>query len=128
MIATDVQTLKFYSNGKWEAGEGKLHPVTNPATGETIAHVPYATVAEVDRVARVAHAAFLKWREVPVVDRVQIFYRYKTLLEKNVDDVARILSTENGKTLDDAKAVRAPCDSNGGSGLRHAHADDGRFA
>jgi malonate-semialdehyde dehydrogenase (acetylating)/methylmalonate-semialdehyde dehydrogenase len=57
----------------------------------------------VDHVARTAHAAFLKWREVPVIDRVQIFYKYKTLLEKHADEVARILSTENGKTLDDAR-------------------------
>jgi malonate-semialdehyde dehydrogenase (acetylating)/methylmalonate-semialdehyde dehydrogenase len=106
MIATEtsVQTLKFYVNGKWEdaAGAG-VHPVTNPATGEVIAQVPYATAAQVDRVARLAHEAFLKWREVPVVDRVQIFYRYKTLLEKHAEDVARVLSTENGKTFDDAK-------------------------
>src|SRR5580658_3597269 len=102
MIATEtsVQTLKFYVNGNWEASAGApTHPVTNPATGEVIAQVPYATAAEVDRVARLAHEAFLKWRDVPVVDRVQIFYRYKALLEKHVDDVARILSTENGKTF-----------------------------
>jgi malonate-semialdehyde dehydrogenase (acetylating)/methylmalonate-semialdehyde dehydrogenase len=106
MIATEtsVQTLKFYVNGKWEtAAGGSTHPVTNPATGEVIAQVPYATAPEVDRVVRLAHEAFLKWREVPVVDRVQIFYRYKTLLEKHAEDVARVLSTENGKTFDDAK-------------------------
>ncbi len=106
MIAseTKVRTLEFYVNGKWEEPAGSaLHPVTNPATGQVIAQVPYATAAQVDRIVKQAHAAFLKWREVPVVDRVQIFYRYKTLLEKNVDDVARILSTENGKTLDDAR-------------------------
>ncbi len=106
MIATEtsVQTLKFYVNGKWEDAAGTTtHPITNPATGEVIARVPYATAAQVDRVARLAHDAFLKWREVPVIDRVQVFYRYKTLLEKHVEDVARILSTENGKTLDDAK-------------------------
>jgi malonate-semialdehyde dehydrogenase (acetylating)/methylmalonate-semialdehyde dehydrogenase len=106
MIATEtsVRTLKFYVNGKWEgAADSAAHPVTNPATGEVIAHVPYATAEEVDRVARLAHDAFLKWREVPVVDRVQIFYRYKALLEKHAEDVARVLSTENGKTFDDAK-------------------------
>jgi len=106
MIATEssVQTLKFYVNGKWEDAAGaSVHPITNPATGEVIAQVPYATAAQVDRVARLAHEAFLKWREVPVVDRVQIFYRYKTLLEKHAEDVARVLSTENGKTFDDAK-------------------------
>ena len=106
MIATEksVRTLQFYVNGKWENSEGASHPVTNPAFGEVIANVPYATAAEVDRVAKLAHAAFLKWREVPVVDRVQVLYRYKTLLDKNTDDVARILSTENGKTFSDAQA------------------------
>src|SRR5579863_6935676 len=107
MIASEVgvKTLQFYVNGNWEDASGSaLHPVTNPATGAVIAQAPYATVAQVDRVARRAHEAFLKWREVPVVDRVQVFYRYKTLLEKHADEVARILSTENGKTLDDARA------------------------
>jgi malonate-semialdehyde dehydrogenase (acetylating) / methylmalonate-semialdehyde dehydrogenase len=104
MIASEIQTLKFYVNGKWETAAGDAHPITNPATGEVIARVPYATAAEVDRVARLAHEAFLKWRDVPVVDRVQVFYRYKTLLDQHANDVARILSSENGKTLDDAKA------------------------
>jgi malonate-semialdehyde dehydrogenase (acetylating)/methylmalonate-semialdehyde dehydrogenase len=107
MIATEtsVRTLKFLVNGKWEGADGcSLHPVTNPATGELIARVPYAAAEHVDRVARLAHEAFLQWREVPVGDRVQVFYRYKTLLDKHADEVARILSTENGKTLDDARA------------------------
>ena len=55
-----------------------------------------------DNAARAAHAAFLKWREVPVVERVQVFYRYKDLLEKHAGEIARILSAENGKTVDDA--------------------------
>jgi len=106
MIATEtaVQTVKFLVNGKWEEAAGRaLHPITNPATGQVIAQVPYATAEDVDRTARAAHAAFLKWREVPVVERVQAFYRYKDLLEKHADETARILSTENGKTLEDAR-------------------------
>jgi malonate-semialdehyde dehydrogenase (acetylating) / methylmalonate-semialdehyde dehydrogenase len=95
--------VKFYTNGSWEDAPGRtLHPIANPATGEVIAQVPYATADDVDRTARAAHAAFLKWREVPVVERVQVFYRYKDLLEKHAAEVARILSTENGKTVDDA--------------------------
>src|SRR5713226_4761408 len=102
--ATEVRTLKFYVNGRWEEPRGRaLHPVMNPSTGEVIAQVPYATADDIDRVARAAHEAFLHWREVPVVDRVQVFYRYKDLLEKHQDEIARILSTENGKTLDDAR-------------------------
>jgi malonate-semialdehyde dehydrogenase (acetylating)/methylmalonate-semialdehyde dehydrogenase len=96
-------SVKFYTNGNWEDAPGRgLHPITNPATGEVIAQVPYANADDVDRTARAAHAAFLKWREVPVVERVQVFYRYKDLLEKHAGEIARILSTENGKTLDDA--------------------------
>src|ERR1019366_3692892 len=51
-----------------------------------------------------AHEAFLKWRDVPVVDRVQVLYRYKALLEKHAGDLAAILTSENGKTADDARA------------------------
>ena len=102
--ATETRTLQFYVNGRWEDAAGRdLHPVTNPSTGEVIAQVPYAAAGDIDRVARAAHEAFLKWRDVPVVDRVQVLYRYKALLDKYQDEVARILSTENGKTLDDAR-------------------------
>ncbi len=105
MIAdtTEVRTLKFYVNGQWQPSRGEVHPVVNPSTGEWLAQVPYATAEDIDRVVRSAHEAFLKWREVPVVDRVQVLYRYKDLLEKHADEIARILSTENGKTLEDAR-------------------------
>ena len=106
MIATEtaVKDVKFYVDGKWEQPAGRpLHPIYNPATGHVIARVPFATADDVDRAARSAHAAFLKWREVPVVDRVQVFYRYKDLLEKHAEEVARILTAENGKTLDDSR-------------------------
>ncbi len=97
--------MKFLIHGQWEPAEAQaLHPVTNPATGETIAEVPYATAADVDRAVRSAHTAFLKWREVPVVDRVQVLYRYKALLEQNAADIANTLTRENGKTAEDAKA------------------------
>jgi malonate-semialdehyde dehydrogenase (acetylating)/methylmalonate-semialdehyde dehydrogenase len=106
MIATEaaVRKLKFFVNGSWEERVGSsLHPITNPATGDVIAQVPYATAEDVDRTARAAHAAFLQWREVPVVDRVQVLYRFKTLLDRHAEEIARILSTENGKTLEGAR-------------------------
>jgi malonate-semialdehyde dehydrogenase (acetylating)/methylmalonate-semialdehyde dehydrogenase len=107
MIATEstVGTVGFYINGAWEKPEGRaLHRITNPATGAAIAEVPYADESDIDRAVRTAHEAFLKWREVPVVDRVQLLYRYKALLDKYADDVAAVLTRENGKTADDAKA------------------------
>ena len=66
--------------------------MTNPVTGRVLAEVPYATAADVDRAVRAAHAAFLKWREVPVVDRVQPLYRFKALLEERASEVAAILT------------------------------------
>jgi malonate-semialdehyde dehydrogenase (acetylating)/methylmalonate-semialdehyde dehydrogenase len=107
MIAAEstVGTVSFYINGAWEKPDGRsTQPVMNPATGATIAEVPFATAADIDRAVRSAHEAFLKWRDVPVVDRVQVLYRYKTLLEKYANDIAGILTRENGKTAEDAKA------------------------
>jgi malonate-semialdehyde dehydrogenase (acetylating)/methylmalonate-semialdehyde dehydrogenase len=103
MIATE--TVSFYIDGVWETPQSRaLEPVTNPATGARIAEVPYAAAADVDRAVQAAHAAFLKWRDVPVVDRVQVLYRFKALLDKHADELAAILTRENGKTRDDARA------------------------
>jgi malonate-semialdehyde dehydrogenase (acetylating) / methylmalonate-semialdehyde dehydrogenase len=68
------------------------------------AAIEYTSATDVDRAAQSAHQAYLDWREVPVVDRVQVLYRYKTLLEQHLSELAQILSDENGKLLDDAKA------------------------
>jgi malonate-semialdehyde dehydrogenase (acetylating)/methylmalonate-semialdehyde dehydrogenase len=103
MIATG--TVSFYIDGVWETPHGRtFEAVTNPATGARIAEVPYAAAADVDRAVQAAHAAFLKWRDVPVVDRVQMLYRFKALLDKHADELAAILTRENGKTRDDARA------------------------
>lgn len=100
-----LQTVSFYVNGKFTNAEGRpVMPITNPATGAEIAQVAYASAADVDRTVELAHAAYLKWREVPVVDRVQPLYRYKALLEMHANDLAAALTMENGKTVDDARA------------------------
>ena len=105
MVSSGVKSVSFYVNGEWTKPEGRATlPVTNPATGEVLAEVPLATAADVDYAVETAHAGYLKWREVPVVDRVQVLYRYKTLLEANHAELAGMLTAENGKTLDDAKA------------------------
>ena len=106
MITTDsaLGVVGFYINGEWEKprGRGTL-PITNPATGAVLAEAPYATAEDVDRAVRTAHEAFLKWRAVPVVDRVQVLYRFKALLEEHAAEVAAILTRENGKTTEDSK-------------------------
>jgi len=107
MIATNatVSLVSFYVNGIWERPDSRPgSTIINPATGAAIAEVPYADATDVDRAVRAAHEAFLKWREVPVVDRVQVLYRFKALLEKHQGELAGTLTRENGKTADDSKA------------------------
>jgi malonate-semialdehyde dehydrogenase (acetylating)/methylmalonate-semialdehyde dehydrogenase len=106
MITTEsaVGLVGFYINGVWEKPQGcRTLPVTNPATGAVLAEAPCAEECDVDRAVRTAHAAFLKWRDVPVVERVQVLYRFKALLEEHAGEVAAILTRENGKTFEDAK-------------------------
>jgi len=99
-----ITGVPFYVNGAWERPESRTRGyVSNPATGATLAEVPYADASEVDRAVGSAHEAFLSWRQVPVVDRVQVLYRFKALLEKHAAELASILTSENGKTADDAK-------------------------
>jgi malonate-semialdehyde dehydrogenase (acetylating)/methylmalonate-semialdehyde dehydrogenase len=103
MIATEIKIVPSLIAGKWEASRAATHPVYNPATGEEIARLPYATVEDVDRAVRSAHAAFAAWRDTPVVDRVQPLYRFKALLDRHANEIAAILTMENGKTADDAR-------------------------
>jgi malonate-semialdehyde dehydrogenase (acetylating)/methylmalonate-semialdehyde dehydrogenase len=104
LTETAIASAGFLIDGKWESPNRDLHNVVNPASGEVIAQVPFASVADVDRAVKAAHNAFLEWRDVPVVDRVQPLYKFKDLLEKHSVELATTLSRENGKTLDDAKA------------------------
>jgi len=107
MITTEseVGLVGFYINGAWEKPEGHAtQSVTNPATGAVLVEVPFANASDIDRAVRAAHAAFLKWRDVPVVDRVQVLYRFKGLLEQHAAEVAALLTRENGKTAEDSKA------------------------
>jgi malonate-semialdehyde dehydrogenase (acetylating) / methylmalonate-semialdehyde dehydrogenase len=101
---TAVNQLGFFIDGAWEKPQGRTTlPVVNPATGAVLAEASCATPDDVDRAVRTAHEAFLKWREVPVVDRVQVLYRFKALMDRNAAEVAAILTSENGKTTEDAK-------------------------
>lgn len=105
MVTAGVKSVSFYINGEWVKPAGRATaPVTNPATGEVLAEVPLAIAGDVDHCVETAHAAYLQWRDVPVVDRVQVLYRYKALLESHAGDLANVLTSENGKTLEDARA------------------------
>jgi malonate-semialdehyde dehydrogenase (acetylating)/methylmalonate-semialdehyde dehydrogenase len=77
--------------------------VTDPASGRELGRVPRADAASVDRAVRLAQDAFSAWCEVPVVERARRFFRYQALLEEHLDELARLVSSENGKMLPDAR-------------------------
>jgi malonate-semialdehyde dehydrogenase (acetylating) / methylmalonate-semialdehyde dehydrogenase len=78
--------------------------VFNPADGNVISRVPLSAAADVDRAVQAALAAFPKWSGMPIKERVQVFFRYKTLLEQNIDELAKLITEENGKIDSEARA------------------------
>ena len=77
--------------------------VTNPANGEVIAHAPGSTENDVDDAISAAESAFDSWRQVPAVDRTQVLFRLKALMEEHVEDLSAAITAENGKTLDESR-------------------------
>src|SRR5689334_21842589 len=78
--------------------------VFDPSTGQVISRVPLSTMREVDEAVRVAREALPKWSAMPIKERVQVFYRYKTLLEQHIDELSALVTEENGKIASEAKA------------------------
>jgi malonate-semialdehyde dehydrogenase (acetylating) / methylmalonate-semialdehyde dehydrogenase len=105
-VATATLTkVPNYVNGQWiDSHASEWLDVTNPATGEVIAQTPLSGAAEVAAAVESAAAAFPEWRRTPPEDRIQPLFRLKHILEEQVDDLARILTQENGKTFTEAKA------------------------
>jgi malonate-semialdehyde dehydrogenase (acetylating)/methylmalonate-semialdehyde dehydrogenase len=98
-----VQTLQNYIGGRWvPAASAETLPVTNPATGQTIASVPLSNSDDVDRAARAAQDAFGAWRHVPPLERSRYMFTLRDLMVRHQDELARLVTTEHGKTLADA--------------------------
>jgi len=101
---SDVQILDNFIGGRWvKAQTTEFFDVHNPAVGDVIGRTPLSTGADVDAAVRAATDAFPGWRDTPVNARAQVLYRFKALLEQNFEEMARIVTTEHGKTLDEAR-------------------------
>ncbi|MGZ6317203.1 MAG: CoA-acylating methylmalonate-semialdehyde dehydrogenase, partial [Anaerolineales bacterium] len=99
-----------YINGEWiKPDAAEYADVMNPATGKVIARTPLCGAEEVAAAAQAASDAFPAWRQTPVQDRVQPLFKLRDLLKANLDEIARTITNEAGKTLDESKAemVRA---------------------
>ncbi len=105
VAAPPITRLPNYINNQWrDSRASEWRDVINPATSETLAQVPLADAAEVNAAVEAASAAFPEWRRTPPEDRIQPLFKLKMLLEDHLDDIGRILTQENGKTLTEAKA------------------------
>src|SRR5215469_7935354 len=93
----------FFIGGEWLAPKLPSTPVYNPSIGEIIAECPAGGVAEVNAAVEAASAAFPIWMETPPVERARIFFRFKTLLEENFEDIVRCNTREHGKTLAESR-------------------------
>ncbi|HEY9288538.1 MAG TPA: CoA-acylating methylmalonate-semialdehyde dehydrogenase [Candidatus Dormibacteraeota bacterium] len=102
MIAT--RSVQAYIDGQFrDSRNEKSDPIPNPATGETIASLPYSTAEEINQAVAAAKKAFPEWSERPVPDRAQVMFRFKALFEQHFEELAALVTQENGKTLDESR-------------------------
>ncbi|TYA11747.1 CoA-acylating methylmalonate-semialdehyde dehydrogenase [Paenibacillus faecis] len=100
---TEARRLRNYVNGAWkESRTGRYESVVNPATKEIIAYVPISTKEDIEEAAGVAAQAFESWKNVPVPRRARILFNYQQLLTEHKDELARLITLENGKNLTEA--------------------------
>ena len=98
-------TIMNYIAGQWvEARTSDFLTVMNPSIGKRIAQVPLSSAEDVSDAVRSAGSALPVWSAMPIKERVQVFFRYKTLMEKHADELAALVNEENGKTMSEAMA------------------------
>ena len=96
--------MQNYVGGAFVAPDVPVVDVYDPSSGEVISRVPMSSAREVDAAVRSARAAAPEWAATPIKERVQVFFRYKALLEHHIDELAALVTEENGKTAGEARA------------------------
>jgi succinate-semialdehyde dehydrogenase/glutarate-semialdehyde dehydrogenase len=95
---------RMFVDGEWiEAAGGGTFAVSDPATGEVVGHVADGGPAEAARAVQAAHRAFRDWAAMPARERAPILHRIQSLMETHREDLARLVTCENGKPLDEAR-------------------------
>ncbi len=97
------QIQHFIQGRHVDGTSGRTGPVFNPVTGETQSEVALATAEETRAAIAAAQAAFPAWRAVNPQRRARVMFNFKTLVEQNMEELARMLSSEHGKVIADAK-------------------------
>lgn len=95
--------LKNYINGEWVETNGDFANVINPANGEKLVEVPLSTVEDVNRAVEAAKIAQKEWALVPAPQRAEVLYQVGYIMKQRKEELARILTLENGKVLEEAR-------------------------
>ena len=96
--------VKQLINGQFvDSNTSEWIDITDPATQEVIAKVPQTTDDEINQAVAAAKAAFQTWRKTPITTRARIFLKYQALIRDHMDELAEILTAEQGKTIADAR-------------------------
>ena len=99
-----MNTIQHFVNGKKFSGESKrVGKVFNPATGEQTAEVKLATTKDVNDAVDNAKKSFENWSNKPPLQRARVMFKLKELIEKNSDELTKIIVSEHGKVYEDAK-------------------------
>ncbi len=100
----EARVLENFVAGGWvRSSSNEVLDVPDPSTGSLLARVPLSTARDVDAAVTAARAAFPDWRETPVPDRARRMLKLRSLLEDHLDELARTVVQENGKTLEEAR-------------------------
>jgi len=94
--------LKYYAGGWKDSKTTKYMDCYDPSTGEVIALAPQCTVSEVEEAIAAAAKAFPAWSDTPAQKRIQVLFKFKALVDKHFDELAKLVATEHGKNLDEA--------------------------
>lgn len=98
-----IPTLKNFIGGQWVAStSGHTDVIPNPATGDPLAIVPLSSRTELDLAVKAANEAFQEWKRVAVPKRARILFHYQQLLVKHWDELAKLITQENGKSYGEA--------------------------
>ncbi|MGB6194169.1 MAG: CoA-acylating methylmalonate-semialdehyde dehydrogenase [Terracidiphilus sp.] len=105
MATLTTPEIRNFVAGAWRTpSDPSGLALTNPATGEPLGNAPAGSADDVNAAVDAAQAAFPAWRSTPAGDRVQYLFKLRALLESHFDELAAIITTENGKTLGESKA------------------------
>jgi len=96
--------VQNYVGGRFVIGGPAFLDVYNPGDGSVISKVPLSSREEVDAAVVAAQGAFPAWSALPIKERVQVFYRYRALLERDIESLTALVTEENGKVYTEARA------------------------